>query len=213
MNEKKILIGIILATIIGIAIWMFFETKPRVGMKQEDLGRTHVPVGTQTEYKSNPPTSGPHYEDWVKSGIFDRPQDDRYLVHALEHGYIIMSYNCSIKTSFIPNLIKDVFAQGMESTQSAAVAEIKTAKEDASASAKMGPEFSSDECKKLVDDLSAIYNSKGPKKLIVVPRPSLDAKIALTAWLYSDKFDSFDKGRIEKFIDSNRDRGPEKTME
>ncbi len=210
MNEKKILIGIILATIIGVGIWMFFETKPRVGNKQEDLGREHVPIGTQTQYKSNPPTSGPHYEDWVRAGVYDRVQDDRYLVHSLEHGYIIMSYNCGFKTSFVPGLVKNVFAQAMEGT---AAAEVKSLKEDASASAKMGSEFSSEDCKKLVADLSAVYNSYGQKKMIIVPRPSLDSKLALTAWLYLDKFNDFDKGRIEKFIDSNRDRGPEKTME
>ena len=41
----------------------------------------------------------------------------------------------------------------------------------------------------------------------------MDSKIALTAWNWIDKLDSFDEKRIESFIDSHRDQGPEKTAE
>ena len=216
MNEKKILIGIILATLIAVGVWMFFETRPRVGNKLEEAGRDHVPVGTQVEYKTNPPTSGPHFADPAKPGIYERVIDDSNLVHSLEHGYVIISYNCAFKQAFLPALIRNVSAHGTEEEEeenSTSSAEIKYAMEDASASAQIGPDFLSDECHTLVDNLIAIYEAKGKRKMIIVPRPALDAKIALTAWNYIDKFNEFDKGRIEKFIDSNLDKGPEKTME
>ncbi|MBI4066516.1 DUF3105 domain-containing protein [Candidatus Gottesmanbacteria bacterium] len=71
----------------------------------------------------------------------------------------------------------------------------------------------SDRCKVLVKQLTELANKKKLWKLIVVPRPQLDTTIALTAWDYIDKFDSFDASRISRFIDYHRDQGPEKTME
>lgn len=76
-------------------VWLFIESsKPLPGTKIDDLGRGHIPIGEKVEYNSNPPTSGKHYEDWVKKGVFDSEKDDRNLVHSLEHGYIVMSYKC-----------------------------------------------------------------------------------------------------------------------
>ena len=199
MEKKVLFIGLILIAI-GVGWFVFNESKPRPGQKFDDLGREHVPLTQPFEYNSNPPTSGSHFEDWVRAGVFDTVQLDRYLIHSLEHGYVIMSYNCSFGKDSVN-----------EATSSAALK--KLISEDASESAKLNSNFSSDECKSLVADLTSIYEGKGKRKLIVVPRPTLDAKIALTAWTYLDKFNDFDKDRIEKFIDGNRDKGPEKTME
>ena len=59
-----------------------------------DQGRNHVPIGTAVEYNSNPPTSGPHYAEWEKPGIYNKALEDGKLIHSLEHGYVIISYNC-----------------------------------------------------------------------------------------------------------------------
>lgn len=76
-----------------------------------------------------------------------------------------------------------------------------------------GDEWGSENCKELVAKLTGVYEKKGKKKLIVIPRPSLDTRIALTAWGRIDKFSDFDEKRIVGFVDSFRDRGPERTME
>lgn len=68
-------------------------------------------------------------------------------------------------------------------------------------------------CKQRKEQLSQVYEKKGKKKLIVVPKSNLDTIFALTAWSYIDKFDEFDQSRVEKFIDAHKDMGPEKTME
>ncbi len=213
MNEKKILLIIVGLTILGLSVFVFWQTKPKPGQMLDDLGRGHIPLGTEQNYNSNPPTSGPHFEEWVKAGIYERPQDDRYLIHSLEHGYVILSYNCQFKAAFLPALIKNSFAHGTEESTPSAEIIRKTATEDASASAKMTEAFSSNECHELVDQLISVYESKGKKRLIIVPRPSLDSRIALTAWRYIDKLNSFDKSKIEKFIDGHLNKGPEKTME
>ncbi len=183
MKKWFIISGVVLL-LVGLIIWTYIESsKPLPGQQIADLGRGHVPVGTPIDYNSNPPTSGKHYEEWAKAGIYNEPKDDRNLVHSLEHGYIIMSYNCDLKT---PSLAPD---------------------------ASLSAQFQSDDCKKLVSQLTNIYHQKGPHKLIVIPRPNLDSKLALTAWNRLDKFNIFDQKRMEDFIDAYRDHGPEQTME
>lgn len=58
-----------------------------------DLGQTHVAVATPVTYNSNPPTSGPHYPYPAGWGIYRNPPANEFLVHNLEHGGVIISYN------------------------------------------------------------------------------------------------------------------------
>lgn len=64
------------------------------GQQFPDLGQQHVPTTETVAYNSTPPTSGPHYDTPAPWGIYrtDPPQDEQ-LVHNLEHGGIIISYN------------------------------------------------------------------------------------------------------------------------
>lgn len=182
MGKKTIiLIGIIVLILAIFLGWLFKESsKPLPGEKLTDLGREHIGIGTEVKYNSNPPTSGPHYADWIKAGVYSEPKDDRNLVHSLEHGYVIMSYKCSVD-------------------------QIRS---EASESAK--PE---DQCQQRQDQLKQVYDKKGGRKLIVIPRADLETNFALTAWTYLDKFDEFDEKRVTSFIDAHRDQGPEATME
>lgn len=205
MSNKIIIIAASVLIFGGLLVWLFMESsKPLPGEKQADLDREHIEVGKEAQYNSNPPTSGPHYEEWIKAGVYETPKDDRNLVHSLEHGYVIMSYNCDLKLSTFNFQLSTVYAHGIEEATSGA---------EASDSATLTEAFRSEDCHTLVDQLISIYEKKGKHKLIVVPRPNLDAKIALTAWTYLDKFNGFDEDRILKFIDTHKDNGPEKTIE
>ena len=44
-------------------------------------------------YNTVPPTSGPHWDAWSDCGFYSYPLPDELLVHNLEHGNIIVSYN------------------------------------------------------------------------------------------------------------------------
>lgn len=44
-------------------------------------------------YDTVPPTSGPHWAAWSDCGFYNYPLPDELLVHNLEHGNIIVSYN------------------------------------------------------------------------------------------------------------------------
>lgn len=57
-------------------------------------GGLHRPQGTVIEWPTNPPTSGDHYGIWA---AWDRsyPALERaYWVHNLEHGGLVLAYNC-----------------------------------------------------------------------------------------------------------------------
>ncbi len=202
MTKKNSLILFALIAVVAFLIWLFIESsKPLPGTKVADLGRGHVSIGEKVDYNSNPPTSGKHYADWVKAGVFEAEKDDRNLVHSLEHGYVIISYNCDKQISLIP----EALAHGIEDEA--------TSSSEATPSASLPESFRSDDCHKLVDALIRAYEKKGKTRLIVVPRSNLASRIALTAWTYLDTFNDFDSSRIEKFIDAHLNQGPEKTME
>lgn len=64
----------------------------------------HVPDGTDPgPFSSNPPSSGRHYSSPLNAGFYDLddpvfqlPYPEGYLLHNLEHGYIVFWYNCTI---------------------------------------------------------------------------------------------------------------------
>lgn len=218
-KKKKIakwFIVSLLVLLLGLGLWFLIRetVKPLPGQAVADLGREHVADGTKVQYNSNPPTSGSHFADWTRAGVYEQPISDGHLIHALEHGYIIISYNC---TKLISNIkykqslslrdqISKVYAHEEEL--------VSTPSAGASPSGQLkGDEWNSQKCNDLKKNLSDLANEKKLSKLIVIPRPSLDTAIALTAWTRIDKLSSFDKERIVRFIDTFRDKGPEKTIE
>ncbi|MEK7188868.1 MAG: DUF3105 domain-containing protein [Patescibacteria group bacterium] len=205
---RFLIIFLLLAGAAGVGYWLYHEaTKPLSGELIADLGREHVPDGTQVNYNSNPPTSGSHYGDWTRAGVYGQPISDGHLVHSLEHGYVVISYNCMKSISNYQFLISNVLAheEDLNTTSSG---------QSSSPSAELTTDtWKSDNCQDLVNKLTSIFAKKGKRKLIVIPRPNLDTAMALTAWRRVDKFDKFDEKRITNFIDSFRDQGPEKTLE
>lgn len=58
-------------------------------------GATHVADGTSVTYVANPPASGTHSAVWQTPwGVYDTPVPRERWVHNLEHGAIVLSYNC-----------------------------------------------------------------------------------------------------------------------
>jgi len=55
--------------------------------------RNHVPAGQAVAYSSTPPTSGDHWERWADCGFYENGLPDELIVHNLEHGNIVVSYN------------------------------------------------------------------------------------------------------------------------
>lgn len=65
-----------------------------IGQFVPSLGREHITADqAHLPYNSDPPTSGPHAEA-VKSGFYESPIPDENIVHNLEHGHVVISYDC-----------------------------------------------------------------------------------------------------------------------
>jgi hypothetical protein len=54
----------------------------------------HVPTCSALEYPRHPPAGGPHYGTWADFGVYAQPVPWPFLVHSLEHGAVVLAYNC-----------------------------------------------------------------------------------------------------------------------
>ncbi len=92
-------IGVVLLVIIALVISQ--SVRPAAGESVPIMvSPPHIPVDNDPgEYNSDPPTSGPHYAEEARAGFFDNNNYQfpaGYLVHNLEHGYVIFWYNCDL---------------------------------------------------------------------------------------------------------------------
>lgn len=87
--------AVVFVVMIFYLAWQELRPIPRTGVDVPIQGAAHIPVGAAHEpYNSDPPTSGPHYAEPASAGFYDEAPPDEQLVHSLEHGYVIISYNC-----------------------------------------------------------------------------------------------------------------------
>jgi len=116
-TERKVFIGIGLATVLIIGAGVFFLSKqderlnkPLMGQEVKVESSSHVPEGTSIEYNSSPPAAGPHYAKTAHAGIYDKAPADGNLVHSLEHGAVILWYRENLPKQDIEKL-KKIFSQ------------------------------------------------------------------------------------------------------
>lgn len=89
---------VVLAIIYGV-YFLFKSSEP----EGEDFSRSvsvlierdHIPIGAEpaVAYNSNPPTSGQHYDTPARPGFREEAIPDGHLIHSLEHGLVLISYN------------------------------------------------------------------------------------------------------------------------
>lgn len=224
ISSKVIIIIVVITVMIAFLAWLFIESTkpppPLPGTKIDDLGRSHVSSIFGVAYNSNPPTSGPHFPVWAKRGVYERVLSDGHLIHSLEHGYIILSYNCDKKVYAHEG--KELISATSSASESEAPLHVMkvglsgemsafTPRNPPEAEIPLSEEFNSDSCKDLRNQLSSFLNNY--QRIIIVPRPGLDTRIVLTAWTRLDKMDKFDSERIKTFIDAFHNKGPERTVE
>jgi hypothetical protein len=109
--------GVAFVAMIVYLAWKQAQPVPRTGQDIPIQGAQHIQVGQPHEaYISDPPTSGPHYEMPAEAGFYDEVIPDEHLVHNLEHGYVIIWYNCSQladgQCDQLKQQIRDVMADG-----------------------------------------------------------------------------------------------------
>ena len=89
-----------LLVIIILVIAVSVDFNP-IGEKVDVMpSRDHVAEGDDPgPFNSNPPTSGTHYPEHFSSEFFHENEyefPEGFLVHNLEHGYVIFWYNCDL---------------------------------------------------------------------------------------------------------------------
>jgi hypothetical protein len=86
--------GLVVLALLGYVVWGFVRPKP--GRSVPQMLASHIQPGTSHEpYNSDPPTSGPHFPQPAQAGFYDEALPDEQLVHNLEHGYVVIWYNCT----------------------------------------------------------------------------------------------------------------------
>lgn len=205
--KKIILITIGIVGLVALLVWAYIaSSQPLPGAAELQEGREHHPEETALKYNFNPPTSGDHYPSWIKKGVYDTPRPDGNLVHSLEHGYVIIWYDCSVASARLINpFMRTAFAQtpmteGSEASASATLQDLPEA-------------FRSDQCGELRKQFTEAVSAIGSRKIIAVPRPQMGKRIVLTAWGRKMELDRFDFDQLKQFVDSYRDHGPEQTNE
>ena len=221
---KKWIWLVVILAVLGITYWAIMEfTKPLPGQEVKDDGRNHVTDIYGVEYSSNPPSSGPHFAVWAKPGVYDRLISDGYLIHSMEHGYIVIWYDCSNLSS--GGLIKAAFAHDEPTEESTESGQLLmhmklipegnmswfTPENAPEVEIELPEPFKSDACRALVTDLTEFI--KAAQRIIVAPRINMETPVALTAWRRILKLEKVDKESIEKFIEAYHNRGPEQTVE
>ena len=123
-------------------------------------------------YNSNPPTSGPHKEIFSDQFISPNPLPPYIQVHLLEHGNVLLQYNCTCP---------DV---------AAALSSIAYAYD----SKVIAPH----ELQPTTEEVQQAEETG--RAVIVAPNPTMKTKIALTAWTRLGTLQSVDKPKIDSFI-------------
>ena len=79
--------------VLAVAVW-WVALRPRPGEHVPSQGRTHHPLDYAFDYSSDPPTSGPHFFTPAQAGIYRQPVHDQLLIHSMEHGHVVVHFNC-----------------------------------------------------------------------------------------------------------------------
>ncbi len=119
-TDHKVFIGIGLLTLVIIVggVWLSSKegtknkeklSKPLMGEKMVNEGAVHVAKGkSHPAYKSNPPTSGPHWVDVAGPGVKTEPVADELVLHSMEHGAVVVWYREDLEQSEVDK-IKEAF--------------------------------------------------------------------------------------------------------
>ncbi len=110
--RRFLLIGVAVLLLLGLTFAAFTTSlfglvgPSSVGRTVATEGQDHVPDGTQITYRSRPPSSGPHFSAWYPTyGLVEQEVPPGNWVHNLEHGAIVLLYNCP---NGCPELVQEI---------------------------------------------------------------------------------------------------------
>ena len=116
--------GIIIVGLIVGGYFVYTVFRPAEGEAEAIAGSDHVEQGQPVTMNSNPPTSGDHYASPMPAGFYDEhspevtdlPYPEGYLIHSLEHGYVVFWYNCDLVSEKECFLLKEDISVAMDNS-------------------------------------------------------------------------------------------------
>ena len=84
-----------IAALLGVFLVQSGVGQPEYGQAVPLEATSHAPPGTPLEWRNDPPSSGPHYTSTATYGLATTPIEPGYWVHSLEHGAIVILYDCA----------------------------------------------------------------------------------------------------------------------
>jgi len=101
-KKQQRMLWIVIGLTVAGAVIFFVAQSIRGSLTRQDIGefvpsqgRDHIALGdAHIPYNSDPPTSGPH-ADPAEKGFYDTPIPDENIIHNLEHGFVVISYDCN----------------------------------------------------------------------------------------------------------------------
>ena len=110
MQQKTLIFSGLLIAVMAIVVIIALSSIPPassgdlLGEEVVISSSNHVPSDSVPgPYNSNPPAGGVHFDEDYSAKFFQEsdlatlaPHPEGYLVHSLEHGYVIFWYNCQV---------------------------------------------------------------------------------------------------------------------
>ncbi len=87
------LVNVVMSTGTGVPIAPATECTITRG-DAELVAAAHVSECSDVPSAPPPPSLGPHYPRWADFRVYDAPVPWGFLVHSLEHGAVVLSYDC-----------------------------------------------------------------------------------------------------------------------
>jgi hypothetical protein len=148
-----------------------------LGTHYPSQGHTHLMSGEPDDfvYNSDPPTSGPHREIFNDAFISSTTLPSFVQVHLLEHGNILLQYNC-----ICPDVAAALATIAMQYDQGLIPpGQPKLTTTDVQNAEEQG------------------------KAVLVAPYPHMKSRIALSAWTHLGVLKTVDAQKIESFINAH----------
>ena len=158
-----------------------------VGERIPQMPHTHVNEGTKVTYNHTPPTSGCHYsipgKAPIQPGVYTQTVNSEYWVHNLEHGYIVVLYDCGAEG-----------ARGCPTD----FATLRTWYGNQTVDPALL------QCQQSGQIQTAPYT-----KVLLLPFSGLGHKFAVVSWTYFLPLDHLDTSQLDKFYANHVGHSPE----
>ncbi|MBI4494101.1 MAG: DUF3105 domain-containing protein [Chloroflexi bacterium] len=108
---------VVVAAIVAAIVLLTGANQPAPGVAVPIAGNDHVPVNSPIRFDHLPPSSGSHFAQEATYGVQDAEVPEGYWVHNLEHGAVVVLYNCADGCPDLVAQLRDAYSTFPRSAQ------------------------------------------------------------------------------------------------